>query len=119
MKFLIDENLPPDLCAVFQRQQLVAHHVNQFKSHKYHRIKDDQLRHLNLFRNYVIVTRDDDFVSSYVSRKVPEQMIFVFGMPQKVQILQRFEECIDQLPGLIELYGFLELSADNIRWPLS
>ncbi len=119
MKFLIDENLPPDLCHVFHEKKIVAHHVNQFKTHQSHRIRDDQLRHLNLFRNYIIVTRDDDFVSSYVNRKVPEQMIFVYGLPYKTDVLQRFNQCIDLLPDLLAQYDFLEISAQNIRSPFA
>ena len=99
------------------RGRTVAHHVNQLKSSKNQRIRDDQLRHLALFKDYVIVTKDDDFVSSYVSCKVPEQMIFVFNLDYKNALIESFQKHINSLHSLVEKHGFLEINPNEIRWP--
>ena len=119
MKFLIDENLPPDLCEVFLDHGLTAYHVNQLKSHKKQKVRDDQLRHLSLFKDYVIVTKDDDFVRSYVHRKVPERMIYVFDIQTRNEVIKHFNLHITKLPELVEKHGFLELNRTEIRWPFS
>lgn len=119
MKFLIDENITPAVVAIFTRNGLHAHHINQFKSTKTQRIHDDQLRRLSLYREYVIVTRDDDFVSSYVSRKVPDQMIFIYNLDKKDILLDTFSRHIDKIPGLVRQYDFLEINDQGIRMPFA
>ena len=74
MKFIIDENLSPVVSAIFRSHSLNAFHVNEMKSKKKQRVIDDQLRRLTIQKGYVIVTKDDDFVKSYVSRKVPDKL---------------------------------------------
>jgi predicted nuclease of predicted toxin-antitoxin system len=119
MKFLIDENITPDLLALFIEANLNAVHINQFKKDKNQRIQDDQLRRLSLYRNYIIITKDDDFVSSYVHRKVPDKMIFVFNLDQKSLLLNQFSQYIDELPQLLQRYDFLEINQQGIRMPFA
>lgn len=117
MKFLIDENLSPEVSVIFRNSGLEAYHVNELKAYKNQRVKDDQLRHLALFKQYIIVTKDDDFVRSYVSRKVPEKMIFIYGMDDKPKLLGRIEECLQELVRLIRNYDFIEVNENEIRLP--
>ena len=117
MKFLIDENLPPALAELFQSHGLAAYHINSFKRKHREMVKDHQIRRLALYNDYVIVTRDDDFVKSYVDRKVPDKMIFVFGMHTKNELLNRMDEIMDQLKQLILIYDFLEINPQEIRHP--
>jgi len=119
MKFLIDENVTPQLTVLFAEKNLHAIHINQLKGDKDQRIRDDQLRRLSLYRDYVIVTRDDDFVSSYVDRKVPDQMIFIFNLDQKKILLEQFARHIHELPDLLRRYDFLEINDRGIRMPFS
>jgi predicted nuclease of predicted toxin-antitoxin system len=117
LKFLIDENITPDLVPLFTRKGLKAFHINQFKLEKSERIRDDQLRRLSLDYNYIIVTRDDDFVSSFVSRKVPNKMIYIYNLDKKKILLEKFEQFLVELPALIERYDFLELNDQGVRMP--
>ena len=117
MKFLIDENLSPALADLFNTEGLTAYHINQFKAEKKERIRDDQLRRLSLYHEYIIVTRDDDFVSSFVSRKVPEKMIFVFDLDSRPVLIERFRQVVPELPGLMQRYDFLEINPREIRMP--
>ena len=119
MKFIIDENLTPEIAVLFREYGLNAYHVNEMKSHNKQRVIDDQLRRLSIQKGYVIVTKDDDFVSSFVSRKVPEKMVFIFGLDKKGSLLSRMKEVILQLSSLIETHDFIEINEQEIRFPLS
>ena len=116
MKILIDENLPVVLEELF-REFADAIHVNHLKSYSRQRIKDHQLRRLALFKDYVIITRDDDFVRSWVSRKAPEKVIFVSIEGKKEKILNGIIPYLSLLVELIHQFDFIELNKFGMRLP--
>ena len=117
--YLIDENLTPELAELFRTAGLHAAHVNELKTNQKQRVIDDQLRRLAIRKGYVIVTKDDDFVKSYVSREVPERMIFIHGMEKKEVLLERMKMVIPQLESLILQHPFIEINNRVIRFPFS
>lgn len=104
---------------MFRDFGLNASHVNEMKSNKKQRVKDDQLRRLAIQKDYVIVTKDDDFVKSYVSREVPERMIYIYGMDAKESLLRRMKEVIPSLKVLMTENNFLEVNENEIKFPFS
>ena len=119
LTYIIDENLTPDLVELFRVSGLHAAHVNELKTHQKQRVVDDQLRRLAIQRGYVIVTKDDDFVKSYVNREVPERMVYVYGLNDKEVLLSRMKEVIPQLESLMEKHSFIEVNKSAIRFPFS
>lgn len=119
MKFIIDENLTPALAELFRIIGLNAHHVNEMKAQKKQRVIDDQLRRLAIQKGYVIVTKDDDFVKSYVSRKVPEKLVYIHGLNEKEPLLSRMKEVAPRLSSLLESHDFIEVNDREIRFPFS
>lgn len=119
MKFIIDENLSPDLADMFRSHGLAASHVNEMKATQKQRVVDDQLRRLAIRKGYVIVTKDDDFVKSYVNREVPEKMIFIYGMATKKSLLTRMEEVIPQIEALLKIHDFIEINVKEVKFPFS
>jgi predicted nuclease of predicted toxin-antitoxin system len=119
MKFIIDENLPPILCSLFRAANLEAYHVNEMKARQKQRVADDQLRRLAIQKNYVIVTKDDDFVKSFVSRKVPEKVVFIYGINEKESLLSRLKEVIPLLSYFLKSHDFIEVNEREIRFPFS
>ncbi|MEO9868838.1 DUF5615 family PIN-like protein [Ekhidna sp.] len=119
MKFIIDENLPPDLTELFRSEGLESYHVNDIKAKKKQRVLDDQLRRLAIQKGYIIVTKDDDFVRSYVSRKVPDKVVFIYGLEKKESLLSRMKEVIPQLLKLLSNHDFIEVKENELKFPLS
>ena len=119
MKFVIDENLSPEVAEIFRKEGVTAYHINQMKSRKGQRVIDDQIRRLSLDKDYIVVTKDDDFVKSYVDRKVPDKMVFVFGMDNKAELLSRLKKCVPESLPLLKVHDFIEITKDEIRTPFS
>lgn len=119
MKYIIDENLPPELAIMFRNYDLVAFHINEMKAHSKHRVTDDQIRRVSLRNGSVIVTRDDDFVKSFVSRKVPEKLIYLYGFDRKETLMVRIEEVVSQLEKWIANHDFVEINPKEVRFPFS
>jgi len=119
LKFLIDENISPDVVDIFKEQGLSAYHINDIKAHKKQRVVDDQIRRLALRNEYIIVTKDDDFVRSFVSRKVPEKLVFLYGLDSKALLLDRLEQIVHDLKTSIETHDFIEVTKSSIKFPFS
>lgn len=119
LKFIIDENITPEVIPLFKQAGLDAYHVNEMKSHQKQRITDDQLRGLTLRKGYVIVTQDDDFVKSYVDREVPEKLIFLYDLNHKESLLSRMKEVIFEIGYLLTSHNFVEINPTEIRFPFS
>lgn len=119
MKFIIDENISPELVTVFHNAGLNAWHINELKTHQKQRIIDDQLRRLSIQKGCIIVTKDDDFVHSFVDRKVPEKLIYLYGLNKKESLLLRLNEIVNRLPDLVLDHDFIEINPSEIRFPFS
>lgn len=119
LQFIIDENITPELVDVFEKAGLKALHVNALKSHQKQRIIDDQLRRLSIQKGYILVTKDDDFVRSYVHRKVPEKMVFLHGLDAKQTLIQRVGQIVHQLPELLSTHDFIEINKKEMKFPFS
>ena len=117
MKFLIDENLPIELVDIFKDSGKRVFHINQIKRDGKERVPDSTLRKYAIYRDYVIVTKDFDFVDSWRSRKVPEKIVFVHHQGSKTELINLFEKYIEEIYGLLGKYDFLEISKKGIRLP--
>ncbi|MEP0366273.1 MAG: DUF5615 family PIN-like protein [Cyclobacteriaceae bacterium] len=114
MRFLIDENLPPVLASLFRDHGLEAFHINEANIKK--PVKDDGIRRFSLrYDDAVIISRDDDFVKSYVSRKVPHHLIYVFDLTSRSEIISAFEKHLDELIFLMKSNELVELNAEGIK----
>jgi len=116
---LVDENITPEAVSVLRNHDLQACHVNDLKTSKKHRIVDDQLRRLAVRKAYVIVTKDDDFVKSFVDRKVPEKMVYLFGSRDKKQDLSFIKRVAPHLNSYLQNHDFIEVNGIEIRFPFS
>jgi predicted nuclease of predicted toxin-antitoxin system len=116
-KFIVDENISPMIRDLLRDHGFEAYHVNDMKVAENQKIPDDHLRKLALYKGYVVITRDDDFVKSYVDRKVPDKMIYVFDLDCKAQLIKRFNETLDTLQQWLTTYDFIELNPAEIRTP--
>jgi predicted nuclease of predicted toxin-antitoxin system len=114
---LIDENLSPRLVDIAY-ENVRCIHVNQLKPTRNAVIKDDLLRKLSLNYSFVLVTKDNDFVKSWVSRKVPEKLIFIHDdFLSMGDLIDSYKKQIPLLVPLILAYDFIEFSNKGIRLP--
>ena len=119
MVFIVDENISPEAVPILTKTGLVAYHVNHLKASPSQRIVDDQLRRLTIRKGAIIITKDDDFVKSFVDRKVPEKMVYLYGSQSKSQDLDQIRSVAPQLLHFLMKHDFIEVRPDEIRFPFS
>ncbi|MEM7549559.1 MAG: DUF5615 family PIN-like protein [Bacteroidota bacterium] len=117
MKFIIDENISPAVAKLFRNRGLKAYHINEMKSRNDQQVLDDQIRHLALFKDYIVVTRDHDFVRSFRSRKVPEKVIFIHKLENRNELLERLSNCLKEVVKHIDNHDFIEINSTQVRMP--
>ena len=74
MRFLIDAQLPPQLCKFFAERGHVANHV--FKSLQ-HDADDDVIFDFAKSASLIVVTKDDDFIRRSDALGAPPQILWL------------------------------------------
>lgn len=116
--FLVDENLPPDLAKLLRHLDLNAIHINETRQHAAIHVPDRAIRKYSIYHPCVVVSSDDDFVSSHVSRRVPDKLIFVYRLSGKDQILSSFNRHQKQILDLLADYDLVEINEKGLKTPL-
>ena len=113
MKFLVDENLPPVLALWIRDQGYEALHVNDFGADL--PVSDQAIRQLALHKNWIVITGDDDFVESYVSRKVPEKLVYVFNIKGKDKVMEAFSANWEVILGNLRSGELIEVNPEGVK----
>lgn len=110
MRFVVDAQLPRRLCARLNERGHDAVHTLDLPQGN--RTPDDAINRLSAAEQRVVVTKDSDFVDSFVLR----------GTPHKLLLVSTGNICNDDLERLpirnldaLEESAFVELGADTIR----
>ena len=54
-----------------------------------------------------------------MSRKVPEKLVFIFGLNEKEPLLSRMKEVAPDLEFLLISHDFIEVNDIEVRFPFS
>ncbi|HJY30810.1 MAG TPA: DUF5615 family PIN-like protein [Pyrinomonadaceae bacterium] len=113
MKFLIDAQLPRRLATQLQRAGLDATHTLELPDGN--RTTDQALISLSLANQSVLVTKDSDFVESFLLRKEPWKLLLVStGNIGNDELMSLFERNIRQVVEHLNTYDFIEINQSSI-----
>jgi predicted nuclease of predicted toxin-antitoxin system len=113
MKFLIDAQLPRRLAAELRAIGFEVTHTLDLADGN--RTTDRALTNLSIAEHLVVVTKDSDFVQSFLLKRGPWKLLLVStGNIGNNELLHLFHHNIDQMAGLFESFDFLELNQTNI-----
>ena len=113
MKFLIDAQLPRRLATQLQQASLEATHTLQLPDGN--RTTDQALINLSTAKQAVLVTKDSDFVESFLLKKQPWKLVLVStGNIGNDELLSLFERNIQQIVGHLRTYDFIEINRSSI-----
>lgn len=75
MKFLIDAQLPKKLVSLFLDLKQEAIHILDLP--KQNTTQDEGINELSCQHQYIIVTKDKDFLDSFILRKKPYKLLLI------------------------------------------
>ncbi len=113
MKFLIDAQLPRRLAHELSVAGFETTHTLDLPHGN--RTTDQALITFSLTEHYIVVTKDSDFVESFLLRHEPWKLLLIStGNIGNDELLRVFQLNIAQLAESFETFDFIELNRTNL-----
>lgn len=112
MKFLIDAHLPKSIKFHFNKLGYdVIHTLDLLKKN---RTSDKEIERLSISEKRVLITKDSDFVSSFLLDRRPYKLLLVStGNNNNKDLEKLFVQNINVLADAFTKYDFIELSRSH------
>jgi len=112
-KFLLDAQLPRSFKSVFAEFGLECIHTLDLPEQN--RTIDSELLRLNEEDGSVIVTKDNDFVESYLVTNKPKKLLLIScGNMRNPQLLALFHSNIERIAREFEFNNYIEIDTEEI-----
>lgn len=113
MNFLVDAQLPLRLAKFLQSQGYDTLHTLDLPAQN--RTSDSLINELSIQEQRIIITKDYDFVESFLLQKKPYKLLLIgTGNIKNEALEQLFFQNLEQLVTLGEIYSYIELSQSGI-----
>ena len=113
MKFLIDAQLPRRLAAELKQLGFKATHTLELPEGN--RTTDQTLIKLSIADQSVLVTKDSDFVQSFLLKREPWKLLLIStGNISNDDLMKLFELNLDQIAESLTAFDFVELNRTNL-----
>jgi predicted nuclease of predicted toxin-antitoxin system len=109
MKFLIDANLPYKLASLLKAMGQLTVHTDDLPNQE--RTTDYEIRTFAREGNYIVVTKDSDFLDSHLISNDAAQLLYIAtGNISNKQLLLLLERHFIVLMAYFERYNLIELN---------
>lgn len=113
MKFLVDAQLPRRLVAQLREAGLEAIHTLDLPDGN--RTPDRLINELSIKEHYILITKDSDFVESFLLRREPWKLLLVStGNISNERLAALFASNVRRLVDGFDTFDFIELSRTNL-----
>ena len=113
MKFLIDAQLPKKLVSLFQNLNQEAIHTLDLP--KQNTTQDEEINELSCQYQYIVVTKDKDFLDSFILRKKPYKLLLITtGNIKNSDLINILSNNLLEIITLFENHYFIEVNQTQI-----
>jgi predicted nuclease of predicted toxin-antitoxin system len=113
MKFLVDAQLPYGIALFLRDRGFDALHTNDLPDRE--RTKDSQIRNIAMEDGRIVITKDCDFVDSFILEKIPEKLLIVTtGNIKNRQLFDLWQTNWKLITQLFETHDLIELGNDSV-----
>lgn len=113
MKFLIDAQLPQRLAAHFRQAGLEAIHTLDLPDGN--RTTDRIINELSIKERYIVVTKDSDFVESFLLRREPWKLLLIStGNINNASLEALFSATIRRVVEGFDTFDFIEIERTSL-----
>jgi predicted nuclease of predicted toxin-antitoxin system len=114
MQFLIDEQLPGSLANFIRRKGFSCLHIQTLKSGS--KISDSEICTKSVIEQWVVITKDIDFLDRYIIKKEPYKLIYITtGNIQNNLLLFLFDRYLNQIVELLKDYNVIEFGTEEMK----
>ncbi len=113
MKFLVDAQLPTRLAKLLQLAGYDTIHTRDLPLQN--ATTDVEINTISVQQERIVVTKDSDFLDSFVVRQQPYKLLLVTtGNITNTELVELFANNLSQLAYLFEQHSLIEINRDNI-----
>ncbi len=113
MKFLVDAQLPRRLAWFLQKAGYGTLHTRDLPEGN--ATPDTAINALSVAEQLVVITKDADFVQSFLLQGQPYKLLLVAtGNIKNADLEALFQQHLSQLVDLLQAYSYIELGRDAI-----
>ncbi|MCG6166745.1 DUF5615 family PIN-like protein [Leptospira sp. FAT2] len=113
MKFFVDAQLPPSLVQYLKDRDIEVWHTEDLP--KKERTPDSKISAFCNERNLILITKDSDFLDSYLLRNEPRKLLSVTtGNIRNKELILLFDQLMNTILIEFENSHWLELSNEGL-----
>ena len=113
MKFLVDAQLPKSLAEFLCEKKYIAIHTLHLPDKN--STTDKQIIEIAANEDYIVITKDVDFLQSHLIKNEPKKLILVkTGNIPNSKLLEIFSEHILKIENILSQYSLIEIHRDEI-----
>ncbi|GHT54158.1 hypothetical protein FACS189446_3190 [Bacteroidia bacterium] len=113
MKFLVDAQLPYGMAQFLRDRGFDAIHTNDLPEKE--RTSDDQIREISQKENRIVITKDTDFIDSFLIKGIPKKLfIITTGNIRNKQLFSLFERNLFIVMQLFQTCNLIEMNNTTI-----
>ncbi len=113
MKFLIDAQLPRKLTKALSQHGYRAIHTSYLPDANH--TSDDAINQLSIAEQWIVVTKDSDFVDSFLLRNEPWKLLLVStGNIRNDALIKLLLANIPKIVAHFEEHAFIEINQTNL-----
>ena len=113
MKFIVDAQLPYGIALFLREKGFDAIHTNDLPDKEH--TKDSQIRRIATTENRIVITKDSDFIDSYILRRIPEKLLIVTtGNIKNKQLFDIWRRNWKLIIHLLDTCNLVELSNHDV-----
>lgn len=117
MKFLIDAQLPQGLAAQIRQAGFEAIHTLDLPNGN--RTTDRSINELSVKDQYIVVTKDSDFVESFLLRREPWKLLLIStGNISNASLEALFSVTIQRVVEGLDTFDFIEIERTSLIFHL-
>lgn len=113
MKFLVDAQLPVKLAQLLRQKGYNTIHTKELPEQN--KTPDGEINRLSIEQQRVVITKDLDFVESFILVQRPYKLLLVTtGNIKNQELVAIFDKNIDDLVIYFEHHSYIEIDRNNI-----
>jgi predicted nuclease of predicted toxin-antitoxin system len=113
MKFLVDAQLPVRLAKFLTASGYDTLHTKNLPQQN--ATSDTEINDLSVQQNRVVITKDSDFVDSFMTIQKPHKLLLVStGNIKNSELEQVFSNNLSKIIDLLKHHDYVEISRDEI-----
>ena len=113
MRVIVDAQLPYSLCRFFIENGVDAIHTIDLPQKN--KTSDLEINKLALSESRIVITKDDDFLQTFLLNKIPPKLILVkTGNISNVQLISIFYSHLQTIIELLEKNDLIEINKNEI-----